>query len=248
MRVNTKMKDFANTDTGLRNVLSREYGENLFRMDVSRNIMIPCCGWDKLCLSKIFLISKIIAVSGQRSIVSYLCKGKQRKFPFASLAQLEILPAGAGESSPSWKPWRILIWPPFGVQDDTLFCLFQFAFSKISHHSHWNEHRAWWSVASLVLSHLQGGDENAFLCFLVYGCTNYCILVDIAATGTDKDILVPLLLSWGVFLSSSAILDRFGSLCYTCISVLRMRAPFLHRMPNDLHRGFDSAWSVPCAP
>lgn len=33
--------------------------KNLFRMDVSRNIiMMPCCGWDKLCLSKIFLISK----------------------------------------------------------------------------------------------------------------------------------------------------------------------------------------------
>lgn len=81
MWVNTEIKDFANADTRLCNVWSREYGENLFRMDVSRNlIMMPCCGCDKLCLSKIFLISKMIAVSGQRSIVSDLCKGKQRTF------------------------------------------------------------------------------------------------------------------------------------------------------------------------
>lgn len=54
-------------------------------MDVSRNIIMSLgCGCGKLYLNKILIISKIIAVSGQRSILSDLSEGKQ-KFLFVSL-------------------------------------------------------------------------------------------------------------------------------------------------------------------
>lgn len=82
--------------------------------------------------------------------------------------------------------------------------------------------------------------------FLVCGCTDYCIPVDIAAIGTDKDILVSLLLSWGVFLTSLVTLDRFGSLWLHMYQCSQNESTFPTQ--NDLHRGFNSAWSVPCAP